>query len=121
MASPATSPANTAKAATDWEALRQDQRERLAKITTVAFAGGGKDRVEKQHKAGKLTARERIELLLDPGSFVEVDRLGGHRTLDFGMGASHPPGDGMVTGYGQIDGRHVFVFAQDFTVFGGSM
>ncbi len=107
--------------ATDWEAIREDQRSRLAKITQIAFAGGGKERVEKQHKAGKLTARERIELLLDPGSFVELDRLRVHRNRDFGMDASHPPGDGMVTGYGQIDGRHVFVYAQDFTVFGGSM
>jgi propionyl-CoA carboxylase beta chain len=116
-----TAAAKPAAPATDWEAIREDQRSRLAKLTQVAFAGGGKERVEKQHKAGKLTARERIELLLDPGSFVELDRLRVHRNRDFGMDASHPPGDGMVTGYGQIDGRHVFVFAQDFTVFGGSM
>ena len=115
-------PTATATATTtDWEAIREDQRNRLANINQVSAAGGGKDRIEKQHKAGKLTARERIELLLDPGSFVEVDRLRIHRTRDFGMEASHPPGDGMVTGYGQVDGRHVFVFAQDFTVFGGSM
>ncbi|HEY4219940.1 MAG TPA: acyl-CoA carboxylase subunit beta [Myxococcota bacterium] len=101
--------------------MRQDQRDRLARITDTAYAAGGADRIAKQHKAGKLTARERIELLLDPGSFVEVDRLRVHRSLEYGMGASHPPGDGIVTGYGQIDGRHVFVFAQDFTVFGGSM
>ncbi|MCC7108159.1 MAG: acyl-CoA carboxylase subunit beta [Deltaproteobacteria bacterium] len=108
-------------AATDWEATRLGQRERLQQITESAFAGGGKERVEKQHKAGKLTARERIELLLDPGSFVEMDRLRTHRCLDFHMEKSHPPGDGMITGYGQVDGKHVFVFAQDFTVFGGSM
>jgi propionyl-CoA carboxylase beta chain len=111
----------TAPATPDWESIRQDQRDRLQRITEQAAAGGGRERVEKQHKAGKLTARERIELLLDPGSFVEVDRLRVHRNRDFGMDASHPPGDGMVTGYGQVDGRHVFVFAQDFTVFGGSM
>ncbi|MCC7072347.1 MAG: acyl-CoA carboxylase subunit beta [Deltaproteobacteria bacterium] len=107
--------------ATDWDALRGVQRERLQRITETAFAGGGKERIEKQHKAGKLTARERIELLLDPGSFVEMDRLRTHRCLDFHMEKNHPPGDGMVTGYGQVDGKHVFVFAQDFTVFGGSM
>ena len=105
----------------DWESIRQQQRDRLTRMTDKAFAGGGRERIEKQHKAGKLTARERIELLLDPGSFVEVDRLRVHRARDFGMDAAHPPGDGMVTGYGQVDGRHVFVFAQDFTVFGGSM
>jgi len=117
-----TSPAPSAPPpATDWEAIRNDQRARLQRLNTAAFAGGGKDRVEKQHKAGKLTARERIELLLDPGSFVEVDRLRTHRTRDFGMDKSHPLGDGMITGYGQVDGRHVFVYAQDFTVFGGSM
>jgi len=115
-ASPAPAPA-----ATDWDALRTAQRARLQRMSEQAFAGGGKDRIEKQHKQGKLTARERIDILLDPGSFVEVDRLRTHRCLDFGMEKSHPAGDGMITGYGQVDGRHVFVYAQDFTVFGGSM
>ncbi len=107
--------------AIDWEALRTQQRERLRVITETAFVAGGKERIEKQHKAGKLTARERIELLVDAGSFVEIDRLRTHRSRDFGMDKSHPAGDGMVTGYGQVDSRHVFVYAQDFTVFGGSM
>ena len=101
--------------------VRQGQRARLAQVTEKALVAGGADRITKQHKAGKLTARERLEVLLDPGSFVEMDRLRTHRSRDFGMDASHPAGDGMVTGYGQIDGRHVFVYAQDFTVFGGSM
>lgn len=105
----------------DWEKLREAQRKRLKDITEKAFAGGGKDKIEKQHKAGKLAARERIELLLDPGSFVELDRLRTHRCLDFGMSEKKPPGDGLVTGYGLVNGRHVFVYAQDFTVFGGSL
>jgi propionyl-CoA carboxylase beta chain len=81
----------------------------------------GKDRVKKQHEAGKLTARERIELLLDPGTFQELDRFVTHRSNDFGMEKSRPLGDGVVTGFGQIDGRIVYVFSQDFTVFGGSL
>jgi propionyl-CoA carboxylase beta chain len=84
-------------------------------------AGGGPARVEKQHAAGKLTARERIEALLDPGSFSELDALVVHRNPDFGMDKSKIPGDGVVTGHGRIDGRPVFVFSQDFTVFGGSL
>ena len=75
----------------------------------------------RQHQAGKLTARERIELLCDPGSFVELDKLVTHRSTDFGMGSKKILGDGVVTGYGRVDGRQVFVFAQDFTVFGGSL
>ncbi len=86
-----------------------------------ARLGGGKARVEKQHAAGKLTARERIEALLDPGSFNELDALVVHRTHDFGMQEQKVPGDGVVTGHGRIEGRQVFVFAQDFTVFGGSL
>src|SRR5690349_629075 len=83
--------------------------------------GGGVARVAKQHAAGKLTARERIELFLDPGTFVELDRFVTHRTMDFDMADKKVLGDGVVTGYGQVDGRKVFVFAQDFTVFGGSL
>ena len=98
-----------------------DPRERLKELDALAYAGGGQARVEKQHEAGKLTARERIDLLLDPGSFVEMDRLVVHRCTDFGMAEQRTPGDGVVTGYGAIDGRKVFVFAQDFTVFGGSL
>jgi propionyl-CoA carboxylase beta chain len=81
----------------------------------------GKERVEKQHQAGKLSARERVELLLDPGSFQELDRFVTHRCASFGLEKSQPLGDGVVTGYGKIDGRLVYVFSQDFTVFGGSL
>ena len=87
----------------------------------AARKGGGDERVAKQHAAGKLTARERIETLLDPGSFEELDALVVHRSNDFGMDAQRIPGDGVVTGHGRIDGRPVFVFSQDFTVFGGSL
>jgi propionyl-CoA carboxylase beta chain len=96
-------------------------REELMRRNAEALAGGGPERIEKQHKTGKLTARERIEILLDPGSFVEMDRLRTHRCLNFGMADKIFPGDGVVTGYGQIEGRQVFVYAQDFTVFGGSL
>ena len=83
--------------------------------------GGGEARIERQHKAGKLTARERVELLLDTGSFVELDALVTHRCQDFGMEKQRIPGDGVITGYGTIEGRLAYVFAQDFTVFGGSL
>jgi propionyl-CoA carboxylase beta chain len=100
---------------------REDLLQRLEDLNRRALEGGGADRVAKQHAAGKLTARERIDLLLDPGSFVELDRLVTHRCTDFGMETQKFPGDGVVTGYGAVDGRKVFVFAQDFTVFGGSL
>ena len=96
-------------------------KQTLDDLNRRALEGGGKARVDKHHEAGKLTARERIELLLDPGSFVELDRLVVHRCNDFGMEQQKVPGDGVVTGYGNIDGRQTFVFAQDFTVFGGSL
>lgn len=96
-------------------------REELIKRNAEALQSGGPERIDKQHKAGKLTARERIELLLDPGSFVEMDRLRTHRCLNFGMADKLYPGDGVVTGYGQVEGRQVFIYAQDFTVFGGSL
>jgi propionyl-CoA carboxylase beta chain len=86
-----------------------------------AEIGGGKDRIEKQHKAGKLTALERVNLLLDEGSFQETDKLVVHQSHDFEMEKKRIYGDGVVTGYGTIDGRTVFIFAQDFTVFGGSL
>jgi len=89
--------------------------------TRQAEEGGGPERRERQHREGKLTARERIELLLDQGSFEELDKLVEHRCLDFGMAAQRIPGDGVVSGYGRIEGRLVHVFAQDFTVFGGSL
>jgi propionyl-CoA carboxylase beta chain len=86
-----------------------------------ARLGGGKARIETQHKKGKLTARERIEVLLDPGSFEEYDMFVTHRATDFGMDAHVIPGDGVVTGWGTINGRQAYVFSQDFTVFGGSL
>jgi propionyl-CoA carboxylase beta chain len=87
----------------------------------AAEIGGGTDRIEKQHDAGKKTARERIKALVDPGTFVELDKLVTHRCNDFGMEKTKIPGDGVITGYGKIDGRLIYVFAQDFTVFGGSL
>src|SRR5574343_16506 len=88
----------------------------------MARLGGGQKRIDSQHKKGKLTARERIELLLDPGSFEEWDMFKEHRCVDFGMDKEEKtPGDGVVIGYGTINGRLVFVFSQDFTVFGGSL
>jgi propionyl-CoA carboxylase beta chain len=96
-------------------------QERLAELNRLAEQGGGEARIARQHSAGKLTARERLELLLDPGSFNELDKLVVHQCQDFGMESQRVPGDGVVTGYGKVDGRKVFVFAQDFTVFGGSL
>jgi propionyl-CoA carboxylase beta chain len=93
----------------------------LERRNRLAEEGGGAERRERQHKEGKLSARERIELLLDEGTFEETDKLVEHRCTDFGMQEKRIPGDGFVTGYGRIDGRVVFVFAQDFTVFGGSL
>ena len=98
-----------------------DKSRRLAELDAQATLGGGQARIDKQHALGKLTARERLELLLDPGSFVEIGRFVTHRATDFGMQDQRFPGDGVVTGQGTIDGRSVFVFAQDFTVFGGSL
>ena len=99
----------------------EEKLKRLDEMNERALQGGGASRIERQHEAGKLTARERIDLLLDPGSFVETDRFVQHRCTDFGMDENKIPGDGVVTGYGKIDGRQVFLFAQDFTVFGGSL
>jgi propionyl-CoA carboxylase beta chain len=95
--------------------------DELEQKNLAALAGGGPARIERQHQAGKLTARERIERLLDPGSFVEIGRFVAHHATDFGMAEQRYPGDGVVTGYGSVDGRRIFVFAQDFTVFGGSL
>ncbi|MBK6534074.1 MAG: acyl-CoA carboxylase subunit beta [Deltaproteobacteria bacterium] len=100
---------------------REDLLQRLEDLNRRALDGGGAERVAKQHAAGKLTARERVDLFLDPGTFIELDRLVTHRCTDFGMEQQKFPGDGVVTGYGAVDGRKVFVFAQDFTVFGGSL
>ncbi len=99
-----------------------DERlERLQRMRREARLGGGAVRIERQHTWGKLTARERLDLLLDPGSFVELDAFVTHRSTDFGLDRQHFLGDGVVTGHGTIDGRLVFVFSQDFTVFGGSL
>ena len=97
------------------------QLDDLHRRQAEALEGGGAKRVAQQHAKGKLTARERLELLLDPDSFVELDRFVTHRAVGFGVEALRPPGDGVVTGWGRIDGRIVYVFSQDFTVFGGSL
>jgi len=101
-----------------------DLEEKIAELkkrNQLAEAGGGEKRRERQHKEGKMSARERIEFLLDDGTFEETDKLVTHRSSDFGMAEQKPYGDGFVTGYGHIEGRLVYVFAQDFTVFGGSL
>jgi propionyl-CoA carboxylase beta chain len=99
----------------------EERIKRLEELDARAAEGGGAERIARQHAAGKLTARERIDLLLDPGSFVEVDRFVVHRCTDFDMQKQKVLGDGVVTGCGKIDGRQIFIFAQDFTVFGGSL
>jgi propionyl-CoA carboxylase beta chain len=98
-----------------------DRVDDLRRRSAEAETGGGAERREREHEAGKLTARERVALLLDEGTFEELDKFVTHRCDDFGMQDQRPPGDGFVTGYGRIDGRLVYVFAQDFTVFGGSL
>jgi propionyl-CoA carboxylase beta chain len=100
---------------------REQKLAELKRRDSLADAGGGKERQERQHKEGKMSARERIEFLLDEGTFEEFDKMVTHNCTDFGMEQSKVYGDGFVTGYGRIDGRLVFVFAQDFTVFGGSL
>src|SRR5262249_52248949 len=101
-----------------------DLEQKLAELKrrdSLAEQGGGKERQERQHREGKMSARERIEFLVDEGSFEETDKLVTHRATDFGMAEQKVYGDGFITGYGRIEGRLVFVFAQDFTVFGGSL
>ncbi len=100
--------------------MRRDL-QRLEEMDIAARAGGGPERVQRQHAQGKKTARERLEAMLDPGSFVELDAFVTHRATEFGIDREHPLGDGVVTGWGEIDGRKVYVFAQDFTVLGGSV
>jgi len=95
--------------------------DELRRRNREAEVGGGPERIERQHREGKLTARERVELLADPGTFEEFDKLVTHRCLDFGMEKNLIPGDGVITGHARVDGRPVFLFAQDFTVFGGSL
>ncbi len=92
-----------------------EEKSRLAEL------GGGQQRIDKQHAAGRLTARERINLLLDPDTFVEIDKFVTHKCTEFGMENNKTLGDGVVTGYGKIEGRLMYVFAQDFTVAGGSL
>ncbi|MCF8237140.1 MAG: acyl-CoA carboxylase subunit beta [Saprospiraceae bacterium] len=99
----------------------KDKLDLLRDMRSEAFAGGGEKRIDKQHEKGKLTARERIHFLLDEGSFEEIGMFVIHRTTDFGMDRQKIYGDGVITGFGSIDGRLVYVFAQDFTVFGGSL
>ncbi len=99
----------------------KEKYQYFEKRSKEAELGGGVDRIQKQHEAGRLTARERIDLLLDPGSFVEFDKFVMHRTTDFGMDKTKFLGDGVVSGYGKVDGRLIYVYAQDFTVFGGSL
>ncbi len=101
--------------------MSMDTRQTLTELERLAELGGGEERLRRQHDAGKLTARERIDLLFDPGTFEEIDKLVTHRCRDFGMGDQQIPGDGVVAGHGRIDGRSVYAFAQDFTVFGGSL
>ena len=98
-----------------------DIQQMLEEKRAKARLGGGEKRIAAQHAKGKLTARERIELLLDEGTFEEWDMFVEHRCADFGMADNKIPGDGVVTGYGMINGRLVFVFSQDFTVFGGAL
>ena len=98
-----------------------DPLTHLADLERRAELGGGENRIKRQHDAGKLSARERIDLLFDPGTFDEVDKLVTHRCRDFEMDEQIVPGDGVVAGAGRVEGRTVFAFAQDFTVFGGSL
>src|SRR5258708_33947491 len=101
--------------------IASDPLAELRRRNADAEAGGGIERREREHKAGKLTARERVTLLLDEGTFEELDKFVTHRCDDFGMQDERPPGDGFVTGYGRIDGRLAYVFRQDFTVVGGTL
>src|SRR5215831_6111907 len=99
----------------------RERIEELRRLKQEALLGGGQKRIDAQHKKGKLTARERVDLLLDPGSFSELDMFVTHRSSAFGLDQQRIAGDGVVTGYGEIDGRLMYVFAMDFTVFGGTM
>ena len=99
----------------------KDKFDQLEAKKAEAVLGGGEKRIESQHKKGKLTARERVDLLLDHGSFQEMGQLVTHRSTNFGLDKTKFYGDGVVTGYGTIDGRLVYVFSQDFTVLGGSL
>ena len=104
-----------------WGGIVDDTIKRLHELRERSKQGGGKERIERQHKAGKLTARERIDLLLDPNSFQEIDPFVTHRIYDFGMEKNKIMGDGVVTGHGKINGRPTYVFSQDFTAYGGTL
>src|SRR6187402_1862722 len=99
----------------------ESKQNMLAEKVAEALKGGGQKRIDEQHKKGKLTARERVGLLLDEGSFEEIGMFVTHRTKDFGMDKEVYLGDGVITGFGTINGRTVYVYSQDFTVFGGSL
>ena len=99
----------------------QDVLQELEDRRAQARLGGGQKRIDAQHAKGKLTARERIDLLLDEGSFEEYDMFVAHRCTEFGMEKTKFPGDGVITGWGTVNGRMVYVYSQDFTVFGGSL
>src|SRR3982751_317470 len=99
----------------------KDVLKELERRRDIARMGGGQTRIDAQHKKGKLTARERIEIFLDEGSFEEFDMYVEHRSTDFGMEKTKIAGDGVVTGWGTVNGRPVYLFAKDFTVFGGSL
>ncbi|HOY52175.1 MAG TPA: carboxyl transferase domain-containing protein, partial [Prolixibacteraceae bacterium] len=99
----------------------QEKFRKLEEMNLLAEQGGGEERKARQHAAGKKTARERIEMMADPGTFREIDKLVTHRNYDFGMEKKKIPGDGVVTGYCRVHDRLVYVFAQDFTVFGGTL
>ena len=101
--------------------IQEEKIQQLVERRSKASLGGGQSRIDAQHKKNKLTARERLSMLLDPGSFEEYDVFVQHRCTNFGMDAQHYDGDGVVTGQGTIDGRLVYVYAQDFTVSGGSL
>lgn len=101
--------------------MKMDRLERLSETNKLADGGGGPEKVDAQHQKGKLTARERIQYLLDPGTFHELDKFVTHRATDYGLDKVHPLGDGVVTGFGKVNGRLVYLFAHDFTVFGGSL
>ncbi|HEU5449221.1 MAG TPA: carboxyl transferase domain-containing protein, partial [Acidimicrobiia bacterium] len=106
------------------EAVSHPLRERveeLGKLKEAALHAGSPAAIERQHARGKLTARERLEILLDPGSFVELDMLARHRAHGFEIEKTRPLTDGVITGWGTVDGRKIFVFSQDFTVFGGAL
>src|SRR3990170_6741301 len=103
------------------EKRAEERASELQRLKELAQLGGGQERIEAQHARGKLTARERLNILLDGGTFEELDSLVTHRSVEFGLDKQRYYGDAVVTGHGKIDGRLVYVFSQDFTVFGGSL